>query len=319
MKAIRWTKIFRVVLFTCIWVTLSSCTVENKPAPTNAEIAQATSKNAASLTPSQTMSRTATFPPLTPTPSSTPTVVTATNTPVPYTPLYPTWTPKSATFTPHPIASLDASGAKKMIDLLLPGTPDCQLPCWNGVTPGVSGINQLQGFFARLGIDKGFLVSEKIDTGKFTMTAEFGNYPDKHKGKFAPKITIYWENNIVKAILIRSINYSTFNFAELSANLGFPDQIHYEVGNGGGYTIRLHYKKQRVIALVHGKSIRGKLVCLPGPEGASIEMFTYAPDWESYMLDLRGGYWRQWEVTLNLSTQEVFEKLQQPDACLPDQ
>jgi hypothetical protein len=194
----------------------------------------------------------------------------------------------------------------------------CRLPCWNGVTPGISGAGELQGFFARLGIDMKNLVPQVFDDDSLYMYTEFDSYPYGHKN-LTPWVFMYWEDGIVKVIMIDGLDYSVFNMGRYAETLGIPDQIDYQVRNGGGYYLRLQYREYQTFITISGKTIMGESICLPDKDSPwmKVDLFAREPEWEEMVLNMYGDYWVQWESKLNLTTEEIFDKLQEPGICMP--
>ncbi len=98
----------------------------------------------------------------------------------------------SATLTPHPIRELSDAEKLKMMDLLN-YTGDCKLPCWNGITPGFSRIEEAQGFFARLGYDIGPW-PPKEDEKEGHMEVKLVGFPLGSLSYSYFYISLQWEN-----------------------------------------------------------------------------------------------------------------------------
>lgn len=129
----------------------------------------------------------------------------------------------------------------------LSGSSNCQLPCFNGLIPGVSSVWDVQGFFANLGFDSeehriidnnGYLVSTD-ESGFWILDpnqgAIYSQVPYLLTSNFLyrPFLAVEWNEGFVTSIELGYLPYrSWISIPRFYQQLGKPDTIKI-VGSGG--------------------------------------------------------------------------------------
>jgi hypothetical protein len=181
--------------------------------------------------------------------SITPFILNSTSTKSPTQTQIPTNTPIPSPMsrnTPIPIQNLELEEAKQRIDFLSGGS-NCQPPCFNGLTPGISSVWDVQGFFATLGLtdesltdNNGYLISKDAQgfwilnpsqgsVGKPVPYLLTSNFSDK------PFIGVEWNDSLVTNITLGPLPYRTWvSIPRLYQRLGKPDAIKIALDAGEG-------------------------------------------------------------------------------------
>lgn len=106
--------------------------------------------------------------------------------------------------TPLPVAKLSLDVAKKKFDIL-EQSADCQLPCFNGLTPGISSDWEAQDFFASLGFDKESIPRDfqgrwRISTGEVEIQYFEIPYLISSNLSDRPNLLVTWQNGKITSI-----------------------------------------------------------------------------------------------------------------------
>lgn len=171
----------------------------------------------------------------------------------------PTPSSTSATTTPHPLFTLSPEQAEEKIQELMKTNGNCLLPCWWGITPGVTQFSeatlQLDAFLSLLASD-------------FPTNNEYGgihySYPDMgpFDGAFG---TLYMlsKGNIVVSIVLDG--YDTiaqyYGIQSMLKNYGPPDNILIytlkdSYGEGGlPFVITLDYSSRGILVYYKGNGL----------------------------------------------------------------
>jgi hypothetical protein len=150
--------------------------------------------------------------------------------PVPLTP-----TPAPPTSVPTlPAPPPDSLTTDQLNQRLNPfASADCTLPCYNGITPGQSGLPEATQFYARLGIGLSDIVPGDYQTvlgGTGNLRATLMRSSDVVQalqgGLIPPEANIFLANGVVQIVYVRWSTYPAYLAAPavLSA-LGPPDQV----------------------------------------------------------------------------------------------
>lgn len=122
--------------------------------------------------------------------------------------LQPTATPSVVRPTPLPVARLELDAAKKKFDVL-DQNADCRLPCFNGLTPGISANWEAQDFFANLGFDR-----ERDAQGRWILSDGEANlqsfeipYLISSNLSGRPNLSVAFQNEKVSSIAIGFLPY----------------------------------------------------------------------------------------------------------------
>jgi len=135
--------------------------------------------------------------------------------------LQPTPTVKPATKTPYPTLSIKQ--ARQLIDEAQKTNLGCELPCWWGITPGKTPLDEAQAFFAAL--------NAKIEywAPHYSITVF---YPDSKKIALGLRI-FPDENGLVESMNI----YLSRTMAEVLDQFGQPSQIWFYSSGARAYRL----------------------------------------------------------------------------------
>jgi hypothetical protein len=205
-----------------------------------------------------------------------------------------TFTPLPATRTPLPTLPLDE--AQVMVFELLDTNAGCRLPCWWGITPGVTTLDEALHIltpFTRLLSIKGPFDQYYRATFRIPFPEEAGTI--NH--------TYYIKNNIVEKINVYNWNYATHTYLpEFLSTYGQPDEVWVrtyrpERGNEP-FEIALFYPSQ------------GILMDTPGGGGGGIEGNII----RNCLRDMNWPFLYLWSPEIEITFKEAEEKYLDPDA-----
>jgi hypothetical protein len=200
--------------------------------------------------------------------------------------------------------------------------PGCRLPCWNGLTPGLSTAWEVQAFFARLGLDAGHLTAPNSpDLGEEYISLE----QDNDSNDITTYTHVKWEKNKVIWIEIelwdRPEHFSTSKMARV---LGIPKEIKFHLSQGDWYSVLFHFPERQVAIVVHGvatlaypsgEPLRTR-VCLNDHRNqtANIQLYSIGRG-EKIVEEYIDPYWVDWASLLGISVEELFTLLQKGNGC----
>ena len=97
-------------------------------------------------------------------------------------------------------------------------TLDCQLPCWNGLTPGLSTEEEISPFFQKFGLDAESAIGARC--------IDLSNYPAGNASRTDPQICVFSNDGVVNRMQL--LNWShpeQFTPRRINIILGIPDKI----------------------------------------------------------------------------------------------
>jgi hypothetical protein len=116
--------------------------------------------------------------------------------------------------------------------VMLRESPDCVLPCWNGLTPGKSNTSDIAAFFARLGVDAATLaVYEPRNSGESEPSRFVGSGPPPGGVAFQlglDSVAVGWDPSDGKPLEIWLDYVSAppgFDARSLLSGLGTPETV----------------------------------------------------------------------------------------------
>jgi hypothetical protein len=260
--------------------------------------------------------------------TAVPARLTSTRTPVPTLIPSQTLTPtRLPVITPtfYPIQTLSIHQKLSIMDFL-EGTKDCQIPCWNGLTPGVSSSSEIQGYFARLGY--------VFPPSNFDFSLESGEYSQEIRDNFPPGsllrswfyVNVQWSGGIVSSLGFGEWDHpEQVTTSRISEVLGTPQRILVYQEEGYRYRILYDYPNRNSYIIITGdrkltstpKDLPFSL-CINNPKRQTFRTIFYSEDTaKEYEKEYNQFPWLDWSSLLKISTEELFKKLQQPDICLP--
>ena len=92
-----------------------------------------------------------------------------------------------STPTPAPVVTLSLDIAQDKASILTTSA-DCQLPCWNQLTPGLSAEEDLQGFYAHFGTDIRNI--DRIPNKDHSVTYYGGSEPNVFDSPWPIQVTV---------------------------------------------------------------------------------------------------------------------------------
>jgi len=253
--------------------------------------------------------------------------LTKTYTPKPtmtHTPLPPTWTP-TATITPYPVQKLTKSQKLVIMDVLNQST-DCVIPCWNGLTPGVSTANDIQKFLAMMGLDINIYKDNAFNEEGFGIDIE--DYPSP-KESFI--LTISFEEGIISEVQIwRWDHPEQYEISRIMNILGQPDSVRINNGFFGdipAYQFTLLYPDKGAIIEILGKpkmstSSSGDstlLICANDHKGQKVTIRLFSDEIKDKVIYDYSGYdipWEDWADSIGISKDELIKDLGNPSKCI---
>lgn len=225
-----------------------------------------------------------------------------------------------------PISELTSKQQMEIMDFINE-TPDCKLPCWNGLTPGISKASDIQAFFARLGyeliLNPSFLEAEGQCSGILKKFPQ-GTFSDV-SSESSIMIDVFWHNYIVNDVRISGWDHpEQFDLKRIAEILGTPDHIYAQEEEGDRYTIHLHYLSKKIIiqivgyrTLINTDNNLPFQICMKTPEKKYISARLYS---DSFFPKIQEEYlqfpYEEYSTLLGITKDELWEKLQQPDTCL---
>jgi hypothetical protein len=292
-----------IFIFTCTFTACNNMSKQTTTEETNTNEAGPTKlKVTPSLTNTFTPEMTRTF------------VFAATRTP----------TPTNPTFTPQPVEKITSSKAMKLMDILS-GSPECQPPCWNGITPGISHEWEEPNFFARLGVSPNNIELQKWPDG-VTLGVFGENLPKSVYNTVLPdNIAVYSTGGIVNSISINDMKYTDlFNPERQFKMLGKPSEIKYTYLYDG-YWLYLNYPEKHTSILMSGilnqvvdqGDIKKDDLCItPHDNRISITVYLYSSSAPEYNYQGFGAGWNDLHKELGIEYDELIEELNHPNPCI---
>lgn len=262
-------------------------------------------------------------PPLPTVNTNPPTVVMPTETP--FVTSTPVITP-TETKTPHPILTLTPNEKLEIMNYL-EEKPGCDLPCWNGLTPGISSSDEIQGFFARLGFDFGeWDTPDQAREGERMI--ELHDFPQGTYSSTQLIFLVKWSKGLVDYIAFDYWDHpEQFTIDKIAKMIGVPAEIKVAEQQGEGYQILFLYPKKNLLIIIHGKRIFARPtdqlpfdICIENRDHQAIESWFLSNDEYANAVNDRyastNGGWLSWSKALGVSVEDLFQQLQQPGKCI---
>lgn len=217
-----------------------------------------------------------------------------------------------------PVAKLTELEALETVDIL-DTTEECSLPCWNGAVPGETGIADIQGFFARLGINiDESSVAPGLDR---VIKGKFNAYPLIRDGGFVPEVWMYWDDEVITMVSLIGLDYPGQHDLSLVINkLGAPHQIQV-LERPTSLMLALVYEELQTI-FIYWTNVDSKTdgedtvyeACITKTMIAD-EFIVFAPDYLVETLEIRGDWWGTIENESGLSIDD-FLLLVDEEGCI---
>lgn len=165
------------------------------------------------------------------------------------------------TYTLFPVATPTIDERMPRIDVLSGGM-GCELPCWLGLTPGVSLFDDISPFAAKLGLEFHENLYQKVDgTAILDLTDS-----DNNKNEKTISVYINWKKGIVSSIIIQqhflNENSAFLRIERLQNQAGFPDQIYLWGPYGKWMGFILGYSKEGFIFALNSATTKQATICL---------------------------------------------------------
>jgi hypothetical protein len=266
------------LLWIILFLLTSACdrTVESTPTASHTLLPLSLTPSATQITLTQPVRES------TATPTHSPTIP-ATST---FTPLPPTWTP---------LPTLPPDEAQALVIELLDTNAGCRLPCWWGITPGVTTLDEALHILS-----------------PFTSLLSIRAFDQYHRATFRIPFpeeagtinhTYYVKNNIVEEIEVYNWNYATHTYLpEFLRTYGQPEEVwvrtaHPDVREVGPFELALFYPSQ------------GILMDTPGGGGGGIEGDII----RNCLRDMNWPFLFLWSPEIEITFTEAEEKYLDPD------
>jgi len=268
-------------------------------------------------------------PEISPTNETTKTVLpspTNSATPTPVLTLTPTLSP-TPTLTPIPIETLTTDQLLSVMNVL-DGTSSCSLPCWNGITPGLSDKDQLIGFFTRLGYEDTNLIREDVKLVNGWIKIELRpNYSGGALEDPFHWIFVTWNNSVVNRLELDPWDHpEQYTIEKLEEKFGIPNEI--KIVNGTSdmrYLVMLSYEEFHTVFKIWG-DMEQRL-----PNNEPLPFCVNVQDHSKQVVDVilyseeikdevMGEFaeipWEDWAEDLDISTEVLFNRLK-TNECIP--
>lgn len=184
------------------------------------------------------------------------------------------------THTPVPIVTLTKDEAKSIINVL-EGAPSCKLPCWLGLTPGVSTFSDIQGFAAKLGMyffEDRYNQEEDMALFHVTNSENYKENPSNMEGN-PTSVEVYWQDGVIKSIVILPNEVPTFLRVEQQRrSLGDPEQIFLTGPYNGVMGFILDYHTHGFVFSLSSVTSKQATICLDDTLNKKIILELYDPD-----------------------------------------
>jgi hypothetical protein len=233
----------------------------------------------------------------------------------------PTNTPTLLVFTPYPTADLTFAQLQQRFDFLAE-TPDCRLPCWLGLTPGVSPSEDVSRFLADLDVDV-----RRAAPGRNAIYVEFQEP--------MPALTVYWKDGFVTLITMELLEIPEyFEITRIADTLGTPNNIRFLISQGERYEVVLHYTERKTLIAIYGNMRTHKAddgswvleVCIHDQTNQVAKVWLYSDASEGqatyeYYRDPALN-WVDWPAIIKettgqeITTEELFQRLLNPQECI---
>jgi hypothetical protein len=225
------------------------------------------------------------------------------------------------------VSTLSSSEALKIANIL-DQAGSCVLPCWNGLTPGISQIDDLPEFFSRLG----YAIQDEIPydsgDGGFSIGGRIMGYPIP-PAKTPPVVNVFWRDSTVEAIYF-SWGWvpDSYDLGSIKTTLGYPDEI-FDVIEGQGrafYQIILDFKDNHTGIILSGKATTNQVeddywsseVCLIPEEDPSLLIVLYSEGIDLTDLLYYEPPLFNWNMELGIQESELFDRLSK-GVCVPQE
>lgn len=186
----------------------------------------------------------------------------------------------TTTNTPVVLATRTRADAMAIIDVLTE-EPGCTLPCWLGLTPGVSKFEDVQGFAARLGLNFSEENYDKEDDTALLYVVNSENHKKSSTNNIGNPILIdvRWQKGIVKSIIIRPNEVPEFLSVDQQRDqLGYPEHIFLTGPYGKTMGFILDYQRHGFIFALNSVTSKQATICLGDSLDKSIVIVLYDPD-----------------------------------------
>ena len=243
-------------------------------------------------------------PQITLTSTKLPPTATSTNVPASATPTA-TFTPAGPTATPKIVPTLNLEQSQ-LAENFIQGAEDCQLPCWHGITPGVSIPSTVPYFFEKLGVSYDLERVRESSSGDSFIYVKY--YPDYADASIL-WLEVYWNETTVSSIYLLAVpGYEDFlDVYKVIDQLGPPEvlELGFTLNHGPNpeYSILMIYEEERIAFSFEGftrHTQNGVLqMCLTSIVQAWIYTDGEEP-YHQYRLFERADYWgdmSKYEIT----------------------
>lgn len=224
------------------------------------------------------------------------------------------------------IMTLSPEEALRQANFLMQ-TDECQLPCWNSVTPGQTSPSDLPKFFAELGYPTSLQEAVEFEAGTFALSGRIIEHPAP-QGLLPPRVTVFWKDGPVLASAISWDWLPDFLALEsISTHLGTPNEIYVSTSGQGEalrYTIVLEYRSVQTAIVLTGTSTSGydednewkREVCLTNSEDptASVRMYSEVVNPLAFINFASEVF--DWNSEIGTSEDRLFQELEDPVQCV---
>lgn len=224
--------------------------------------------------------------------------------------------PATATAQPTSSPTLEATDipvSGTTIADVLRSSPGCSLPCWEGLAPGSSSIDELRGLLLRIARNPSRISDEMVMA---EVEIVLPGTPTDLEG------TAWWNTRngaiVALEVSLRGFtNLGAVEFRELDRLLGLPTAIRSAMEQEGLQLVVLDYSELGVLIRFAYMDLEYGDICLPKEPTTKPTIVLYVPSDHAQVLEVNGLSAGDWAKRLGLSTEELWRQLQDPSRCIP--
>jgi hypothetical protein len=232
------------------------------------------------------------------------------------------------TITPYPVQELSDEGKLEVMNIL-DEKPNCRLPCWLGLTPGISSAYEVQAFFAKLG--QQIPDVEKLNPKNSNwIILEISDYPQGYLSYKHFFVSTEWQDNIVTNIMVENWGHSEqFEIKKIADVLGEPDYIKINQGTSGGiplYSVALIFEDRNLIIKLTGRLKSNNRsdgtqfeACIYDHTNQSVDVILFSDLIKDLILKEYDGSdipWAEWQKEIGMSKSELYDLMSNSQQCL---
>ncbi len=226
-------------------------------------------------------------------------------TPVPRSTITPVPTFNLLTLpSPMPTAQLSQAELFQRLDFFAP-VAGCELPCFRGITPGITSLAGAQAFYAQMGLETTWediqdALRDPERSMMFKHVAQFPYSEQLHKLEltdmptFAPSLALVSDGYHITRLELYGLYHPEMGKLErMIERYGLPEEIRAWPRSNGNLSLVFHYQRFRTFISIHSavhieaEDTRPVMKCRsPVPEMLNTDLDIYSPQDEDWVVGL---------------------------------